>query len=353
MAYPELELLAKELPEQDGKGRFFWQDYVDRITDRFDGLPAPDGGDSFVRSCLAAGCRAVPVMRRNRLWEQDAPPRAHRRRPLYEMRIRLGLFFAASLRDVLHGACRLRVRAGRAEWNVLDGERLSYLEFVKAQGGRPPDLDWSKARPRSGQIYALAPFFFQRKDILTLSRALAEEVLEHARPGDPGGLFGRMLRQSEQVEDESVDVAGAFLEALVEAVNRGALNVNTRVNGHLFVTPELWLLSTPVGLDLVTGLLRGRSPRHDFTRHDVYHALRGAGYLVGGGGGAPDYDTPRCVLRSRAWSRTLQLHGLCIAPGALPSQPKVPDFDGTVTLKKENASGIDASGDDRVGNDTD
>lgn len=341
MAYPELEMLAKELPEQDGKGRFFWQDYVDRITDRFDGLPAPDGGDSFVRACLATGCSAVPVMKRNRLWEQDAPPRAHRRRPLYEMRIRLGLFFAASLRDLLHGVSRLRVKAGRAEWHVLDGERPSYLEFVKAQGAKPPDVSWSKARPRAGQLYALAPFFFQRKDILVLTRMIAEEVLEHARPGDPGGLFGRMLRQAEEMEDTPVDIAGTFLEALVETVNRGELNVNTRINGHLFVTPELWLLSTPVGMDLVTGSLRNRGPRYDFSRHDVFRALRESGYLAGGDSDTPDYDTPRCVLRSRAWSRPLQLRGLCIMPGALPSQPKVPDFDGTVTPKKENASGID------------
>ena len=339
MAYPELEQLAKELPEQDGKGRFFWQDYVDRIIDRFDGLPAADGGESFVRACLAAGCRAVPVMRRNRLWEQGAPPRAHRRRPLYEMRIRLGLFFAASLRDLLHGVCRLRVKAGRTEWHVLDGERQSYLGFVESQGGKGPDVIWSKARPRNGQIYALAPFFFQRKDILVLTRMIAEEVLEHARPGDPGGLFGRMLRQAEQVEDAGVDVAGVFLEALADAVNRNMLRVNTRVNGHLFVTPELWLLSTPVGLDLVTESLRARGPRHDFTRHDVFRALREACCLVSADGGTSGSDTPRCVLRSRAWSRPLALRGLCIVPGALPSQPKVPDFDGTVTLMKENANG--------------
>ena len=343
MALPELDLLAKELPERDGKGRFFWQDYVDRLIDRFDGLPAPDGGDSFVRACLATGCGAVPVMGRNRLWEQGAPPRAHRRRPLYEMRIRLGLFFASSLRDLLHGVCRLRVRAGRGEWHVLDGERQSYREFVEAQGGKAPDISWSKARPRLGQIYALAPFFFQRKDILVLTRQVAEEVLEYARPDDPGGLFGRMLRQGEQ-EDAAVDIARVFLEALVEAVNQGVLRVNSRIYGHLFVTPGLWLLSTPLGLDLVTEMLRARGPRYDFTRHDVYHALREADCLAGEGGGSPGFDTTRCVLRSRAWSRPLQLHGLCVLPGALPSQPKVPDFGGTVTLKKENAIGIDTVG---------
>jgi len=341
MPIPEVDLLAKELPEQDGKGRFFWQDYAERITDRFDGLPAPDGGESFVRACLVAGRRAVPVMRNNRLWEQGAPPRAHRRRPLYEMRIRLGLFFAASLRDLMHGVCRLRVRAGGNAWHVLDGERQSYREFVQAQDGKPLDVSWSKARLRPGQVYALAPFFLQRKDILMLTREVAEEVLDYARPGEPGGLFGRMLRQAEQIEEAGVDVAGEFLDALVEAVSRQGLNVNTRINGHLFVTPELWLLATPVGLDYVNGLLRARGPRRDFSRHDVYRALREAGCLVGSGADAQASDTLRCVLRSRKWRRPLQLHGLCIAPGALPRQPVVPDFEGTVTLSKENKDGID------------
>ena len=40
LACPELDELAKVLPERDPDGRFFWQDYVNRITDRFDGLPA-------------------------------------------------------------------------------------------------------------------------------------------------------------------------------------------------------------------------------------------------------------------------------------------------------------------------
>ena len=173
-----------------------------------------------------------------------------------------------------------------------------------------------------------------------LTREVAEEVLEYARPGEPGGLFGRMLRQAEQVEDAGMDIAGEFLEALVEAVNRKALNVNTRVNGHLFVTPTLWLLATPVGLDLVNDLLRARGPRHDFTRHELFRALRQAGCLVAGNGDEGGSDTPRCILRSRKWRRPLRLHGLCIAPGALPGQSVVPDFKGTVTLNKENADGI-------------
>ena len=78
-------------------------------------------------------------------------------------------------------------------------------------------------------------------------------------------------------------MAGVFLEALAQAVDRQVLRVNTRVNGHVFVTPAFWLLTTPVGLDHVTGLLRRRSHgrRHDFTRLDVFRALRSQGCLAG------------------------------------------------------------------------
>ena len=343
MAYPELERLAKELPEQDGKGRFFWQDYVDRIIDRFDGLPAADGSASFVQACLAAGCRAVPVMRRNRLWEQGAPPRAHRRRPLYEMRIRLGLFFAASLRDLVHGVCRLRVKAGRTEWHVLDGERQSYREFVQARGGAVPDVGWSKAQPGLGQIYTLAPFFLQRKDILVLTRQVAEEVLDYVRPGDPGGLFGRMLRQDGQVEAAAVDVAGVFLEALVDAVHRKVLRVNTRVNGHVFVTPAFWFVTNPVGVGDVVGELRSRRQgrRYDIPRHEVVRALCSEGYLLGLDGGDAAKAVQTCDIHSDAWDEALELNGLLVLPDTLPGQPVVPPFDGTVTLKKENADGND------------
>ena len=41
MTLPEFDDLAKLLPQRDTKGRFFWQSYVDRVIDRFDGLPGP------------------------------------------------------------------------------------------------------------------------------------------------------------------------------------------------------------------------------------------------------------------------------------------------------------------------
>ena len=138
MTVPELDELATLLPQRDAKGRFFWQDYVDRITDRFDGLPAPDDAGSFVRECLAAGCKAVLVMERSRVWERQAPPAMDKRaRTVFELRVRLGLFFAASLRYLTHGACRLRAWAGDDEWHPLRGERLTYKAFVEARAGSP------------------------------------------------------------------------------------------------------------------------------------------------------------------------------------------------------------------------
>lgn len=108
---PEFDELARLFPDRDGKGRFLWQDYVERITERFDGLPAEDGGASFVRACLAAGCKAVPSIERSRFWETEAPPRMHPQRPVYELRVRLGLFFVGDGRLVLNGRCPHRISA--------------------------------------------------------------------------------------------------------------------------------------------------------------------------------------------------------------------------------------------------
>ena len=150
MAVPELDELAKVLPERDPDGRFYWQPFVDRIEKRFDGLAAPDGGESFVGGCVAAGCQAVPVIRRNTLWERRAPPLSDRRaRGIFELRIRLGLFFAASLRYLVHGACRLRIKidnvewhpglgglkAGSVEWHPVTGDGVSFRELLAGHAG--------------------------------------------------------------------------------------------------------------------------------------------------------------------------------------------------------------------------
>ena len=222
MAIPELDELAALLPQRDAKGRYFWQDYVDRITDCFDGLPAPDDAESFVQGCLAAGCRAVPVMERRTLWERLAPPASDpRARTVFELRVRLGLFFAASLRYLTHGACRLRVKAGDEAWHPLRGERLTYRAFVEAQG-REPAVTWSQAAPDHGQVCVLAQFFLQFREVTLLSFDLAQDVYNHLRPDDPTGLFSIMLPDDGQGETGAVDVAGVFLEALAQGRQPGA-----------------------------------------------------------------------------------------------------------------------------------
>ncbi|MDD9999663.1 MAG: hypothetical protein OXQ89_18140 [Rhodospirillaceae bacterium] len=107
----ELEELAKLIPERDSQENYLWQPYVDRIVQRLDGLPAPDG-ESFVSACLAAGCKAVPVIHRNTLWEKGLSEREWSGRYESELaaRVRLGLFLAASLRYLASGLCRLRVK---------------------------------------------------------------------------------------------------------------------------------------------------------------------------------------------------------------------------------------------------
>ena len=187
LACPELDELAKVLPERAPDGRFYWQPFVDRIEKRFDGLPAPDGGDSFVRGCLAAGCRAVPVIRRNTLWENRAPPLSDRRaRGVFELRIRLGLFFAASLRYLVHGACRLRANVGDAEWHAVTEQEVSFRDFLAAHDGEL-DVAWSKALPDFGAVCLLVQFFFTPQEVVLLTPALTQEVFNHVRPEYAGG----------------------------------------------------------------------------------------------------------------------------------------------------------------------
>ena len=343
MAIAELEQLAALLPQRDTKGRFFWQDYVDRIIERFEGLPSPDEAESFVRGCLVAGCRAVPVMERRTLWERQAPPATDpRARSVFELRVRLGLFFAASLRYLTHGACKLRVTGGDHGWHPLRGERLSYKGFVEAQG-REPDVIWSRAVPDCGQVYLLAQFFMQFREVTLLGFDLAQDVYNHLRPDDPTGLFSILLSDDGQVEEGTPDVAGVFLAALAQAVERKVLRLNSRVGGHLFVTPAFWLLTTPVGLDHVTGLLRRRlpGPRHDFTRLDVYRALHSQHCLVDTGNKAYGKAARVCVVDSESWLTPLKLKGLPILSASLPGHATAPIFDGTITLKEETEIGDD------------
>ena len=121
---PEIDRLAELLPKRGEEENYPWQRYVDRIIQRLDGLPAPDGGESFVRACLAAGCKAVPVMQTNTLWRRDLSSEElyHAESSGLAARVRLGLFLAGSLRYLVHGLCRLRLKTERGtDWDPLKG----------------------------------------------------------------------------------------------------------------------------------------------------------------------------------------------------------------------------------------
>ena len=195
--------------------------------------------------------------------------------------------------------------------------------------------------PDYGQVCVLAQFFLQFREVTLLSFDLAQDVYNHLRPDDPTGLFSILLSDDGQVEEGAVDVAGVFLAALAQAVERKVLRLNSRISGHLFVTPAFWLLTTPVGLDHVTGLLRKRlpGPRHDLTRLDVFRALHAQGCLAGTNGGGKAARV--CVVDSEAWSAQLVLKGLPILSGCLPGHATAPLFDGTIILKEETDFGED------------
>ena len=339
---PELDQLAKLLPERAANGRFFWQDYVDRITHSFDGLPAPDGGASFVRECLAAGCKAVPAIRRRDVWERRAPPASDRKgRAVFEVRIRLGLFFAASLRYVVHGACRLRVKSGADEWHPLPGYGPTFREF-QAASDRKPAITWLKIEPKFGQACLLAYSLFQLREVTLLSFDLACDVYGHVLPRHPGGLFSILLSGGGQ--EKGIDVAGVFLAALVQAARDKRLRLNTRRGGHVFVTPAFWFVTYPAGVGDVARWIRRRrqGPHHDFVRDQIVEALHSGGCLLGAGAGGKGNAIQKCEVDSVDWVTPLSLNGLLVRADRLPGQSGVPPFDGTVTL--EESGGGDASG---------
>ena len=337
-----VEEVTKVLPESARQGRYFWQSFVERIENRFDGLPGSDGIESFVRECVAAGCLAVPVARRNSLWEQKAPDVSERdARAVYELRIRLALFFAGCLRYLVHGAGRLRVQAGDREWYPVMDPGMSFAEFAAAAEGKV-EVAWPKPVPDFGEAYFLVNMFLPPEEALMLTPEIAREVFNYVRPDDPGGLFGMMMYDDGLLESVSVDVAGVFLEALVECVGEGTVRVNTRVNGQVFVTSEFWLVTTPIGVDCVLEVLRTRRQgrRYDFSREGIFQALTSGGHLVVKEGGRAGIAAWVCQVDVVGWDRPLELKGLLVRAESLPVQAHgVTEFEGSITLQRERFDG--------------
>ena len=272
---PEVEQLAELIPERDAQEEYLWQPYVDRIIRRFDGLPAPDGRGSFVRACLAAGCEAVPVIRVNTLWEKGLSDREWYKRFESDLarRVRLGLFFAASLRYVAYTLCRLRIKTVKGHWHPFDkvllraGEvrwrplldDVSFRELEAAFDDRA-QITWLDALPGNAQASIVAVCFLQPYEVGLLTPELAVGVMDCVLPGGRGGMFWRMLFREGQVEPERVDVADLSLEALRQLSRSGRLRLNGNP-GDLFVTPEVSFLVTPGAVDVLLEALRRRGHR--------------------------------------------------------------------------------------------
>ncbi len=342
---PELDELARLLPERGKEENFFWRPYVDRITQRLDGLPAPDGGESFVRACLAAGCKAVPVAQSSPLWKRDLSEQEiyHAESSGLAARVRLGLFFAASLRYLVHGLCRLRVkaeggdwhplqghlRAGEVFWQPVRGSGVSFRELQAALEGRL-GITWLDVQPTDAQACVLASSFLQvyERSLLTLEQAV--DVVDCAMPRSSGGVFRWMLLNDGQIETKRVDVAGLCLEVLRQLAGSRRLRLNTNP-GDLFVTPEVSFLVAPVAVDVLIQVLRRRG--HSFSRPEVYRALGDAGCLVDTPPGAKRHTVP-AKLKSPAWRLPIRVHGLPIVHNALWNVQAPPGyFDGTVSIK--------------------
>jgi len=324
-------------------GRERWERFVSRVALCCGDLAAPNGAATLAAACVAAGCEAVPAVEKTRLWERLAPA-DRREREGFEDRVRLGLFFAGGLKFLLPLLCTVRVRAGEAEWEPF---HASLCDFLEAHGASPPEVTWRETAPHAGRMLALASFFVGRQEVVEyLTPVVAQEVFDYLRPDGHRGLFGTILGDAGQSIEhaEPVDVAAVFLAALAQGVERKLLRLNTRMGGHVFVTPTFWLLTTPKGLDCVTALIRSRlqDRRHDFTRHEVFRALQAGGHLAHAATGGNSTAAWVCELDDEGWGRPLELHGLPVLSRGLPVQPPaVPCFGGTIILKKENVDGSD------------
>ena len=340
---PELDELAELIPERGSDEAYYWQPYVDRIIQRFDGLPAPDGGGTFVRACLSTGCKGVPAMQQNVVWRNRQPgPEYRQARINFQLHVRLGLFFAASLRYLVHALCRLRIRDGKTDWHPLMdtlragdvywrpllGGGVSFRELQAAHESGLA-ITWLDTQPTHAQVATLAPYFFEKYERSLITLELAVDVMACVEPGAPGGMFGYMLYHTDRIDVQRPDVARIFLKALRQLAWSRRLRLNTNP-GDLFVTPEVSLLVTPVALDVVTEVLRKRG--YSFGRAEIYRALGDAGCLAGIAPGAGRH-TVLARLKSSAWRTSFRVHGLLIVHDTLWDVQSAPGFfDGTISI---------------------
>ena len=312
------------------------------------------------RDVWGAGCKAVGVIRRNTLWERQAPPLSDRRaRGVFELRIRLGLFFAASLRYVVHGACRLRIKiddvewhpglgglkAGGLEWHPVTGDGVSFRKLLTGHAGAEPCRNvvgsgaWNRRGLRAGGVF----FPSQGGGSFDAGRCGGRAGLRAGRVARgvfSAGCWG--LRDRWKMRRSTSP--RCFLEGLVQAVDERALRVNTRVNGHVFITSEFWFVTTPAGIGDALGFIRtrGKGGRYDWPRHEIFNVLHSDGHLVGVAPGDKGRAVRVYEVDVEGWEKPLELNGLAISVESLPAERKrVPPFEGTVVFKKEIAGGND------------
>ena len=136
------------------------------------------------------------------------------------MSVRLGLFFAFSLRYLAHTLCRLRIKMGRVEdwhvfkdrlragdvyWRPLFGGGVSFRELREASGDRI-DITWLDTQPTHAQVSTLAPCFLFKYEKSLVTLDLAVDVMACVEPGAPGGMFGYMLYYTGHIDPQRPDV---------------------------------------------------------------------------------------------------------------------------------------------------
>ena len=321
---PDLEAVERLLPDREG-----WEGFLKRVALCCGDLELPEGG-RVTAHCAAAGCEAAAALEQSRLWERLLPDGRRARRG-FEERVRLGLFFAGCLRALLPLLCRVEVTAAGRVWDPF---AASLPDFLVGVAEEDTVVRWLDGEAHAGRVLTLASLFLGRREIVELlTPAVAQEVFDCLRPGGSAGLFGTMLGDADTVaeEEEPVDVAALFVEALRRSVAKGALRVN-RTAGEVFAGPEVCFLVAPHGVDLVLGFMRRRLG-HDLNgnRIVVYEDLAAKGWLVDVQPGS--LSTCRARLGGKGWRGTVEAKGLPIATAAVwPGETPAWIAEGGVTV---------------------
>ena len=174
-----------------------------------------------------------------------------------------------------------------------------------------------------------------------LTPVVAQEVFDYLRPDGQRGLFGMILGDAGQgIESRGAGGRGGGVPGSLSAGGRAEGGAGEHAREWARVRDTGVLAAHDAGrvwgdvIELLRTRPRGQGRPYDFTRREVYEALRSRGCLAGVDVNVKTGHAAQiCEIDSETWGKPLALHGLPIVPGFLPGRVAVSFFDGTIDLK--------------------